>query len=220
MNNYLIISKRVWDKKNFSNLGKKFFFFKEINKKIIKKINPKIIFFIHWSKKISKDIYTKNLCIQFHASDLPKFRGGSPIQNQILSNIKNTKISAFKVSRNLDAGPICLKEKLNLDNDINVVFRDMEKKSLSMIKKIAQSNKIRFYAQRGKISVVKRRRKSDSNLINKDLDNIEKISTFLKANSANNYPKAFINLGKYKLYISSFKKYKNNIQGKYEIRKK
>ena len=220
MNNYLIISKRVWNKKNFSNLGKNFFFLKKINKKIIKKINPKIIFFIHWSKKISKDIYTKNLCIQFHGSDLPKFRGGSPIHNQILSNIKNTKISAFKVGKNLDAGPIYLKEKLNLDNDINVVFTEMEKKSLSMIKKISQRNKLKPYPQRGKISVVKRRRKSDSNLINKDLDNIEKISTFLKANSAKNYPKAFINLGKYKLYISSFKKYKNNIQGKYEIRKK
>ena len=57
-------------------------------------------------------------------------------------------------------------------------------------------------------------------LINKDLDNIEKISTFLKANSAKNYPKPFISLGKYNLYISSFKKYKNNIQGKYEIREK
>ena len=97
MSKYIIVSKRIWNKKNYSNLSKRFFFSKEINQRIINKINPKIIFFIHWSKKISKNIYLKNLCIQFHASDLPKFRGGSPVQNQILSNIKNTKLTAFAI---------------------------------------------------------------------------------------------------------------------------
>ena len=220
MSNYLIISKRVWDKKNYLNLDKRFYFYKKINANIIKKIKPKIIFFIHWSKKISRVIYTKNLCIQFHCADLPKFRGGSPIQHQIISNIKSTKISAFKVTENFDVGDICSKQKINLNKNINIIFKDMEKISLSMIKKIIKKKKIKFYKQKGKIVVKKRRNKSDSNIANHKFNNINKIYNFLNANSAIYYPKTFINLGKYNLYISSFKKCKNNIQGQYEIRKK
>ena len=80
---YLIITKRIWDKRNFLNLNnKKFKVLFTLNKKKIQKFRPKIIFFIHWSKKISANFLKKNLCIQFHSSDLPRFRGGSAIQNQ------------------------------------------------------------------------------------------------------------------------------------------
>ena len=108
---YAIVTKRIWNKKNFVNLNKKIKIFKKLQKIKLKKLKPKIIFFIHWSQLIPKDIYSNYICIQFHASDLPKGRGGSPIQNQILKNISKTKISAFKVSKKLDAGPICMKKK-------------------------------------------------------------------------------------------------------------
>jgi len=61
----------------------------------IKNINPKYIFFPHWSWKISKDIFTNYKCIIFHETDLPYGRGGSPIQNLILNEKYNTKISAI-----------------------------------------------------------------------------------------------------------------------------
>ena len=48
--NYIIITKKKWDKNNYKILNKKIKILKEINKKKINYINPKIIFFIHWSK--------------------------------------------------------------------------------------------------------------------------------------------------------------------------
>ena len=84
MDNFLIISKKKINKDNFKQ-KKNFYFFKKINKKIIKKINPKIIFFIYWSKIVKEEIFDKYTCIQLHSSDLPKFKGGSPIQNQIIT---------------------------------------------------------------------------------------------------------------------------------------
>jgi len=84
--------------------------YKNYNIPLINKINPKIIFFIHWSKIVPKKIVTKFTCIQFHTSDLPKFRGASPIQNQIINGLKKTKISAFKINSGLDIGGICLKK--------------------------------------------------------------------------------------------------------------
>ena len=41
--------------------------------------------FYGWSWKIEEEIYANYMSIMLHPSDLPKFRGGSPIQNQILN---------------------------------------------------------------------------------------------------------------------------------------
>ena len=109
---FIIVTKKKWNLNNFNKLNKNIFVLDKVNLIKIKKINPKIIFFIHWSKFIKKPIFKKYLCIQFHSSKLPKGRGGSPIQNQILSNIKKTKITAFKVSSTLDSGLILLLNNL------------------------------------------------------------------------------------------------------------
>ena len=105
---YIIITKKIWDNNNFKNLKKNITLLNNLKIDKIKKINPKIIFFIHWSKHIPKNIYENFTCIQFHSSNLPKGRGGSPIQNQIIQKIKKTKISAFKVSNILDSGELHL----------------------------------------------------------------------------------------------------------------
>ena len=78
MNKILIVSKKKWDESNYSlcKNKKKFIFLSKINLKRISQIKPRIIFFIFWSKKIPDKIFTNFLCIQFHSSDLPKFRGG------------------------------------------------------------------------------------------------------------------------------------------------
>ena len=97
MINYLIISKKKWDIENFEILNKSYKFSYKLDKRKIIKYSPKIIFFIHWSEKIPSEIFKRYLCIQFHSSDLPKFKGGSRIQNQIVNGVKKTKITAFKV---------------------------------------------------------------------------------------------------------------------------
>ena len=93
----IIITKKIWNLKNFNNINNRFFVFKKINLKKINSINPKIIFFIHWSKIVPANLFEKYTCVQFHSSDLPRFRGGSPIQNQIIKGIKKTKLTAFQV---------------------------------------------------------------------------------------------------------------------------
>ena len=66
-----------------------------VNNKIVKanyKVKAKdiVTIVLNYPKQeyelIPEDIYTKYVCIQFHASDLPKGRGGSPIQNQIVES--------------------------------------------------------------------------------------------------------------------------------------
>ena len=116
MKKYIIITKKIWDKKNFELIkkSKNFVIINHIDFNKIKKVNPELIFFIHWSNLIKKNLYEKYKCIQFHCSDLPKFRGGSPIQNQIIRGIYKTKITAFKITKKIDSGNYCEKQKVEL----------------------------------------------------------------------------------------------------------
>jgi methionyl-tRNA formyltransferase len=214
---FIIITKKKWNLNNFKKLNKNIFVLDKVNLIKIKKINPKIIFFIHWSKFIKKTIFRKYLCIQFHSSKLPKGRGGSPIQNQILSNIKKTKIIAFKVSSTLDSGPICLQSDLSLRGSALSIFERMEAKSIQMINKIIKVKNLRFKKQKGKPSFFKRRKPSESKINIYKTKTISKLYDFLRMLDAPDYPKAFIELNKFKFTFSDIKMIRNKIDAKVKI---
>jgi len=216
---YIIITKRKWDLNNFKKLKKNIFVLDRVNIIKIKRINPKIIFFIHWSKFINKSIFEKYLCIQFHSSNLPKGRGGSPIQNQIMLNIKKTKISAFKVSERLDSGPICIQGDLSLQGNALDILSKMEAKSVQMIKKIIKTKNLKFKKQKGKPSFFKRRKPSESKINAYKTKTINELYDFLRMLDAPGYPKAFIKLNKFKFSFNSIKINKNKINAKVEITK-
>ena len=216
---YIIITKRKWDLNNFKKLKKNIFVFDKVNIIKIKRINPKIIFFIHWSKFIDKSIFEKYLCIQFHSSNLPKGRGGSPIQNQIMLNIKKTKISAFKVSERLDSGPICIQGDLSLQGNALDILSKMEAKSVQMIKKIIKTKNLKFKKQKGKPSFFKRRKPSESKINAYKTKTINELYDFLRMLDAPGYPKAFIKLNKFKFSFNDIKIIKNKINAKVEITK-
>ena len=216
---YIIITKRKWDLNNFKKLKKNIFVLDKVNIIKIKRINPKIIFFIHWSKFIDKSIFEKYLCIQFHSSNLPKGRGGSPIQNQIMLNIKKTKISAFKVSERLDSGPICIQGDLSLQGNALDILSKMEAKSVQMIKKIIKTKNLKFKKQKGKPSFFKRRKPSESKINAYKTKTINELYDFLRMLDAPGYPKAFIKLNKFKFSFNDIKIIKNKINAKVEITK-
>jgi len=217
---YIIVTKKIWNKDNFINLNKKFKILKKIQKLKLKKLNPKIIFFIHWSKLIPKEIYNNYCCIQFHASNLPNGRGGSPIQNQILRNIEKTKITAFKVSKNLDAGPICMKRKFELNGNAKTIYKNMETICLDMIKKIIKIKNIKFKKQIGKVTFFKRRKPSESKINLSKTYSIDKIYDFLRMLDAPGYPNAFIELKDLKFTFNDIKKKKDEVIAKAIITRK
>jgi len=217
---FVIITKKKWNIKNFSKLDNNFAVLKNYNYNKIKKLNPKILFFIHWSKRVPYEIYSKFLCIQFHTSDLPKFKGGSPIQNQILRGIKKTKITAFKISKQLDNGDICLKRNFILNGNAKDIFIRMEKICIEMILKIKKLNKLVFKKQIGKSSFYKRRKLSESELKFKKEKNLKYIYDFVRANDAPGYPAAFINYNNFKLELYDAKLVSKKLYAKIKISKK
>ena len=216
---YIIITKKIWHKKNFLNIIKKNIILNNIEINKIKKLKPKLIFFIHWSKFIPEFLYKNYTCIQFHSSDLPLGRGGSPIQNQILRNFKKTKISAFKVSKIIDGGPICMKKNLLLKGNAMSIYQNMEKTCVEMIKKIIKKKKINFNKQIGKPSYFKRRKPSESEINISKFDSISSVYNFLRMLDAPGYPNAFINLKNFKFTFNHVKKKNKLIEAKVQITK-
>ena len=217
---YLVISKKIWEISNFKKLDKRVQFKTKLKNLDLIKIKPQIIFFIHWSKKIPRNIFNKYLCIQFHSSSLPYFKGGSPIQNQIIRGLSKTKISAFKIEENFDSGKICMKKTLSLKGNASEIFKRIENISISMINLLIKKKKIKFIKQKNKGSYYSRRKPNQSNLIYLKKPNFKKIYDFIRMLDADNYPNAYFEFKEFKLLLNNAKEYKNSIDGKFKIIKK
>ena len=122
----LAIGYRDWAIDIYKNLAKKKIKIKIVKKEIglkdIKKYNPNFILFYGWSKKVSKKIVKEYKCIMLHPSNLPKYAGGSPIQNQIIRNVKSSAVTLFRMNEKIDRGNIILQKKISLSGNLNDIF--------------------------------------------------------------------------------------------------
>ena len=101
---------------------------------------PDIVFSLHWHWKIHPDLCNNFNIIGFHSADLPKFRGGSPIANQLKAGITRTKLTAFRVTEKFDAGNILLKRDLTLDSDPAIMYNRLRNIVPEMIQQIMDGN--------------------------------------------------------------------------------
>ncbi len=188
---------------------------KKLTLKKIKKINPKYIFFPDWSWIIPNEIIDNYKCICFHESNLPKFRGGSPIQNQIIRGIKKTKTTAFLMSEGIDAGDIILQKNLSLEGSLNDIFLRMKINDFLMIENILQG-KFKKRKQKGKPTYFKRRKPKESEL--KNLNYSKKYLYNFVRMLSDPYPNAFLKIGKRKLIFKSVTYDNNKLKFNVEIK--
>ena len=206
--NYVYCAHRKYSLNVFKKLKKKYKNFILVNGNDnltlskIKKINPQFIFFPDWSWIVPNEIIKNYQCICIHESNLPKFRGGSPLQNQIIRGIKKTKSTAFLMNDKLDAGKILLKKDLSLDGTLDEIFQRMEKNNYDLITRIIQG-KFKLLSQKGKPTFYNRRKPSQSELKNLNHSKLY-LHDFIRM-LADPYPNAFIKIGKKKIVFKSSK---------------
>lgn len=210
----LCVGYREWALKIYKDLKK----YKKVKVKIIKnkkditfskisKFKPDIILFYSWSWKIHKKIILNFKSYMLHPSDLPKFRGGSPIQNQIIRGFKKTKLSLFRMNDILDGGNILSKKSINLEGNIDNIFDEIYKKGKILTIGLL-SNKYREKKQNlKKGSIYKRRKKEDSEITIKEIKSKSNKYFFNKVRMLTDpYPNSFIKCGNNKrLYITKAK---------------
>lgn len=95
-----------------------------------------LLFFIGWSSFVPKKIHNKLLCIGLHPSSLPKYRGGSPIQNQIIEGVLNSSLSFYIMSASVDEGNVITQVPFSLEGNLHEIFNRIVELSPSIIFKI------------------------------------------------------------------------------------
>jgi len=193
----VILSEQTWNKDIVSNLSKtqkniNWILIdkrEEFNLEYLRAIKTDVIFIPHWSYIIPNDIFENYECIVFHMTDLPFGRGGSPLQNLISRGIYSTKISALKVDKGIDTGDVYLKENLELDGAATDIFERANHIIQKMIISILQ-NKIKPVPQKGKVTIFKRRKPHQSNII--ELETLQKVYDYIRMLDADGYPKAYL----------------------------
>jgi methionyl-tRNA formyltransferase len=189
---YFIIKKIFLSKKNL--IKSVFLKTKKFNPILIDNVNSKFV-----EKEIKKNeidiilicgfpyIFKKNIfdlpkigSINLHGGPLPKYRGGSPLNWQIINNEKFIGISAIKIDKGIDTGPIIVQEKfkLNLNDDINLVhdkanriFPIIAKKAII---KIQTKNSIKFQIKK-KGTYFRQRSRKDGKI---EFDKVSSIEAF------------------------------------------
>ena len=178
-----------------------------VSLQVIDSIKPDLVLFYGWSWIINDDILKKYLCLCLHPSPLPNYKGGTPIQHQIMSGETESAVTIFKMTTKLDAGPICFQKSFPLSGNISQIFSRIQKigedATLDIIHKL-QNNDLHFSPQEQNEHIFKRRTPSESEITMDEL----------KTNSAKEihdkirmltdpYPNAFIKCADgQKLYIT------------------
>lgn len=198
-NNYVVATVHAWNIEMFHLHTKKlpgnwhlFTTPESLTLENLTALAPKYIFFPHWSWLVPEEIISVFDCICFHMTDVPYGRGGSPLQNLILRGHKETKITALKMERSLDTGPVYLKVPLALTGSAQEIFANCSKHIFDMIRFIVELEPSPI-TQTGPVTEFKRRSPAQSAI--PESITLSKIYDFIRMLDADTYPKAFINHG-------------------------
>jgi len=206
LNTYIVATTKSWNIRNFEKIkreiGADWHLItnkEDLTFEKIKKLNPRYIFFPHWSWIIPDEVYSNFECIVFHMTDLPFGRGGSPLQNLIVRGIYQTKVSAIRVVKELDAGPVYLKRSLSLNGSAEEIFTRCSDITFDMIKFIIE-NEPSPVEQKGQPVIFRRRTPEESRI--PDIRELNKIYDYIRMLDAEGYPKAFIETENLRLEFS------------------
>lgn len=206
MNTYIILSEKSWNKSLVEKLAQKvtahWFLIdqkQDFNVEKLAEINPDKIFIPHWSYIIPAEIYNAYECVVFHMTDLPYGRGGSPLQNLIAKGHQNTKVSALRVVKELDAGDIYLKKPLSLLGTAEEIFMRASDVMENMVVEIINQD-LKPQAQEGEPTVFRRRKPMDSDI--GELTQLEQIFDYIRMLDAEGYPHAYLETKHFRLEFS------------------
>ena len=160
-----------------------------LNAAFLSDLQPDWVFFPHWSWKVPPSIFKRGNCVVFHTAPLPKYRGGSVLQHQIMDGMKESEICALQMVDEIDAGPVYLRQKISLEGSAQDFFDEFSY-AVHDIMDILIEDGLEPTPQEGEPTVYKRRAPRDSELYGSL--GLEAAYNKIRALDADGYPSAFI----------------------------
>jgi methionyl-tRNA formyltransferase len=155
----------------------------------LRALQPRYVFFMHWSWKVPDDICRDYECVNFHLTDVPYGRGGSPLQNLIQRGHHQSKLTALRMVDALDAGPVYAKEPLSLEGSAEEILIRQSRLSAVMIRDLIAREPMPV-PQTGDPVVFARRKPAESQV--PALTSLEQLHDFLRMLDGTGYPRAYI----------------------------
>ena len=178
---------------------------------------PDWVFFFHWSDIVPKEIYEKYRCAVIHTGNLPEGRGGSPIQNQILDGINDTKVNIIEMGDPVDSGGIYCSHPITLQGNIKDIWLSIADVTSKLILECVEEDPIPKY----QIGTPKTYKRIKDNSIK--FDNTKDISYIydqIRMVDGINYPNAYLDIGEYRLEFNRAKLNHKEVLADVKIKKK
>ena len=176
--------------------------FEDFTENKIHEFKPDYVLFYGWSWKVSDNLISQYTCLMLHPSDLPLYRGGSPIQNQIINGIKETKVTIIKMNEKIDAGDIVGKRNLNLQGSLDQVFNRIFHAGFDITKDFLENGITYVKQDEQRATYYKRRNPADSEITLEELKTKNADYLYNKIRMlADPYPNAFIRTSDKKIII-------------------
>lgn len=112
----------------------------EENLRVIKEINPDLILVMGWSQLLKNDIINipRLGVIGSHPTELPKYRGRSPIPWSIIKNLKESALTFFYIQSGVDNGDILDQKRFTINENDNATI--IYNKIIRIGKKLLEKN--------------------------------------------------------------------------------
>lgn len=178
----------------------------QFSKQVLEDFKPDLVLFYGWSWIVQKELLEKYVCLMLHPSDLPRYRGGSPIQNQIIDGLKISKVSIFIMNQELDAGDLVAQHHISLEGSLDQILKEIESVGFKLTLNLIKFGLKPVPQDHTNATYCKRRSENDSEITLDELKN--KSSEYLNNKIrmlADPYPNAYINTvdGKKLLLLNS-----------------
>ena len=205
MNTYLVCGCKPWNRRVFDEVISKLpgswtYVGSKVEFDIMARgFDWRYIFFLHWSWMVPQEVYEKYECVNFHMTDLPYGRGGSPLQNLIEAGRRETRITAHRMTGEVDCGPIYGLAGLGLNGTAEAVYVRATEMSAHLIDSIvANEPEPRPMRDPDDRDVRFTRRTPEQSVIPTD-GTLDQLHDHIRMLDAEGYPHAFIEYGNLRL---------------------
>jgi methionyl-tRNA formyltransferase len=174
---------------------------------ILKENKIDAVFYYGWSWFVKEPILSDYTCLCLHPSPLPKYRGGSPIQHQIINGEDISAVSVFKITEGVDDGDIYKQKQISLSGSLQDIFSRIVKEGTSITEEFivdSVDGKVVFTPQQNLQDnpPLKRRTNQDGEILPEQIANttVRKLYDTIRA-LADPYPNAYIKFSDSTLYL-------------------
>jgi methionyl-tRNA formyltransferase len=159
----------------------------------LKIFQPDMILWYGWSWIVEDTFVNDYESIMLHPTPLPKYRGGSPIQNQIINGETLGAVSLFRMTKGLDKGDIYQQLPLSLTGTLDEIFLRISDLGFAATCNIIEGNYTLTPQNHSRSTYFKRRTPKDSEITIEELQTESAQFLYNKIRMLNDpYPNAYI----------------------------